>query len=205
MNNNKLDCHCNNPTNDVYSIINNKNVQQEQTTHNSLYCLTNSKLQLNYDLEDLYRTNDWKSTNSHKGELIIAYNNKVGNKTLRPRVFFALYIKTHDIGNGHLIYRLSTDQILVTEDYQSVHVPEDIIEAISKTNSSDNKIQAIHFNNNNQTIVQDDHSNNHNEGGHTHINDMNNSEDKNHSELNSSLQLYGMEPNKIVNQGYKIL
>ena len=56
------------------------------------------------------------------------------------------------------------------EEYQSVHVPEDLIEVISKTNSSDNKIQVIHFNNN-QAIVQDDDSYNHNKDGHTHIND----------------------------------
>ena len=90
------------------------------------------------------------------------------------------------------------------EEYQSVHVPEDLIVAISETNLSDNKIQVIYLNNN-QAIVQDDHSNNHNEDGHTHINDMNNPGDENHSELNSSPQLYGMGPNKIVDQGYKIL
>ena len=203
MNDDKMDWHCNNPTNDVYSNINHKSVQQEQNTHNSLYHLTNFELQLNYDLEDPYRTDDWKRTSSHKGELVIAYNNKVGNKTLHRRVYYVLYIRPNDIGNGHLIYRLSTDQILVTEEYQSVHVPEDLIEAISKTNSSDNKIQVIHINNN-QAIVQDDHSNNHNKDGHTHINDTNNPEDESHSELNSSPQLYGMEPNKIVDQGYNI-
>ena len=109
--------HSNNPTKNVYSNISHKNVQQERTTHNSLYPLTNSQPQLNYDLEDPYRTDDWKGTNSHKGELVIAYNNKVGNKTLRPRVFYALYIRRSDNDNGHLIYRLSTDQILVTKEY----------------------------------------------------------------------------------------
>ena len=88
------------------------------------------------------------------------------------------------------------DQIVVTKEYQSVHVPADLIEAISKTKLSDNKIQVIHFKNN-QAIVQDDHSNNHKEDGHSHINDTNNPKHENHSELNSSPQLYGMEPNKI--------
>ena len=59
----------------MYSNINHKNVQQDRTTHNSLYCIANSGLQLNYDLEESYRTNDWKSTKRHKGELVIAYNN----------------------------------------------------------------------------------------------------------------------------------
>ena len=147
-----MDWRCKNPTNNVYSNINHKNVQHEQTIYNSLYSLTNPKLQLNYNLEDLYRTDDWKSTNSYKGKSVITYDNKVGNKTLHPRVFYALYIKPNGIGNGHLIYRSFMDQILVTKEYQSIYVPEDLIEAISKTNSSDNKIEAIHFNND-QAIV----------------------------------------------------
>ena len=106
-----MDCRSDNPTNDVYSNINHKNVQQERTIHNSLYHLANFKLQLNYDIDESYRTDDWKSKDSHNGELVIAYNDKVGNKTLHSRVLYALYIRPNDIGNGHLIYRLSTDQI----------------------------------------------------------------------------------------------
>ena len=83
-------------------------------------------------------------------------------------------------------------------------MPEDLIEAISEINSSDNNIQDIYFNNN-QAIIQDDHSNNHNKNGHTHINHANNPEDESQNELNSSPQLYGMTPNKIVDQEYKIL
>ena len=109
-----------------------------------------------------------------------------------------------DIGNGHLICILLTDQILVMKEYQSIHVPEDLIEAISKENSSDNKIPAIHLNNN-QAIVQNDHYNNHNKNSHIHVNHTNNPKDKRHNELNSSLQLYSMEPNKLVDQEFKIL
>ena len=78
MNNDKMDYRSDNPTNNVYSKINHKNVQQEWTIHNSHYHLANFELQLKYDLEESYRTNDWKSTNSHNGELLIAYNDKVG-------------------------------------------------------------------------------------------------------------------------------
>ena len=92
---------------------------------------------------------------------------------------------------------------MVTKEYQPVHVPEDLIEVISETNSSDNKIQAIYFNND-QAIVQDDHSTNHNKNGHTHTNHTNNFKDEIQDELNSSPQLSGMEPNKIVNQENKI-
>ena len=83
-------------------------------------------------------------------------------------------------------------------------MPEDLIEAVSETNSYNNKIQAVHFNND-QAIVQDNHSNNHNKNGHTHINHTNNPEDEIHDELYSSPQLSGMKPNKIVDQEYKVL
>ena len=139
----------------MYNNIDHQTAQQKQTNHNSLYTLANNEIQLSSDLENQNEAVDWKSTNSHKGEQVITYNNKVGNRKPRPRVFYALYIKPNDNGNGHLIYTLSTDQILVTKEYQCVHVPEDLVEAISETNSSDNKIQAIHFNND-QAIVQDD-------------------------------------------------
>ena len=98
-----MDCCSDTPTNDVHSNISYKNVQQEQTTHNSLYHIADLELQLKYDLEESYKTNDWKSTNSHNAELVITYDDKVGNKTLHSRVFYALYIRLNDIGNSHLI------------------------------------------------------------------------------------------------------
>ena len=56
MNNDKMVCHSDNPTSDMYNNINHKNAQQERTTHNSLYLLANSELHLNYNLEDPYET-----------------------------------------------------------------------------------------------------------------------------------------------------
>ena len=58
---------------------------------------------------------------------------------------------------------------------------------------------------NDHYIVQDDHSSKHNEECHTHITDMNSSEDKSHDELDRTPQLNSTGSNKIVNQGYKIL
>ena len=194
-----MDCRSDNPTNNVYSNINHKSIQQERTTHNSLYHLADSELQLNYDLEGSYITDDWKSTNSHNGELVIAYDDKVGNKALHSRVFCALYIRPNDIGNTHLIYRLSTDQILITKDYQSVPLSDDLIEATNVTNSYDNKIQVMHLKDDHYT-VQDDHSNNHNEECHTLINNMNDSEDKNQHESDRPLQLNNTESYKTVDQ-----
>ena len=106
MNNDKMNSCSNYPTNNMYSNIDHTNIQQERTIHNNLYHLAVSKLQLSYDVEESYRTNDWKSTKSHDGELVIAYNDKVENKTLYPRIFYALYIRPNDIGNRHSIYKL---------------------------------------------------------------------------------------------------
>ena len=60
-------------------------IRNKKTTRN-IYTITNNKLQLNYNSEDPYRTDNFKSTNSHKGELTIAYNNKVINKITVPNV-----------------------------------------------------------------------------------------------------------------------
>ena len=97
----------------MYNNIDHDNVDQKQTNHNSLYTLADNKLQLSSDLEDL----NWNSTNSHKGELIIAYDNKIGNKTLCTRIFYILYVKSNQEGKGHLIYRLDMDVVVVTKDY----------------------------------------------------------------------------------------
>jgi len=96
-----------------------------------------------------------------------------------------LYIRLNDDSNGHLIYRLSTDQILVTKEYKSVPVPEDLIKAISETDSSDNKIQVNHFDSN-HSIVQDDHSNNNNDDGCIYSNDKDDSEDESYDKLDGS-------------------
>ena len=112
--------HSNNDLlNDMYSHIDHNNVDRKQINHNSHYTLADNKLQLSSDLEDL----DWNNTDSYEGELINAYNNEVGNKTLRLRIFYALYVKPNEESNKHLIYRLSMDQIVVTKDYQTVPVP----------------------------------------------------------------------------------
>ena len=159
-----------------------------QCTHTSLYHLADSKLQLNYDLEEWYKTDDWKSTNSHKDKLVIAYDNKVGNRTLHPRVFYALYIRPNNIRHGHLIYRLSTYQILVTKEYQSVPVSDDLIEATKKTNSYDNRIKVMHLKEDHST-VQDDHSSKHNRECHTHIHDTDDSKDRRQDESDCPPQL----------------
>ena len=103
-------------TNDDYSNIEEHEIYQEQTIrNNSLYTIVDNKLPSS--LEDLNDGNDWKTTNSHEGKLVMVYNYYNGNKTLHPRTFYALYIDSNDKGDGHLIVKLSTKQRLATMKY----------------------------------------------------------------------------------------
>ena len=95
MNDDNRDHSNNDLLDDMYSHIDHDNIDRKQTNHNNLYSLANNELQLSSDLED----QDWNSTDSHEGELIIIYNNKVRYKTLRPRAFYALYVKPNEEGN----------------------------------------------------------------------------------------------------------
>ena len=133
-----------------------------------------------------------------QSELVITYDTKGGNHTLCPRIFYALYIEPNGDGNGHLIYTLSLDKILVTMKYQSVPIHKDLIKMMNKTDSSDNKIQISHFNIE-QSVVQDDHSNNNKYDSQTPSNDRDNSKDGSHGELDSSQQLKDLKSNKIIN------
>ena len=181
MNDNNRDHSNNDLTDDVYSHIDHDSVDLKQTNNNNLYTLTDNKLQLSSDLEDL----DWNSIYSHKGELIIAYDNKVRYKTLHPRAFYALYVKPNEEGSGHLIFRLSTDQIVVTKECQSIPVPENLIEAISETESYGNKNQTNCFDTN-HSIIQDGHSNNNDNYGYIYPIDMDDSEDESYDKLDCS-------------------
>ena len=155
--------HSNNDlTDDVYNNIDHNNVNWKQTTHNSLYILANDNLKINSDLEDL----DWNSIDSHKSELIITYDNKVGNKTLHPRASYALYIIPNEQGTGYLIYSLSTNQKVVTKDFQSVPVPEDTVETICKLDQYENKSQVVDVDTI-LSIVHDDQSINYDNNDHT--------------------------------------
>ena len=79
MNDDKMVHPSNDLTDDMYNNINHHNIHQKQTNHNILYTLANNELQLSSDLEDQNEGVDWNSTNSHKGELVLAYDNKVRN------------------------------------------------------------------------------------------------------------------------------
>ena len=67
-------------------------------------------------------------------------------------MFYGLYVELNGDNNGHLIYDLSKDKIVVTMNYQSVLVPEDLIEPINRTESSNNKNQVDQFNIKHSTV-----------------------------------------------------
>ena len=145
---------------DDYCKIEDHEIHQEQRNqNNSFYTIFDNKLQSSSHLEDQNKTNDQKTTNNHGNQLGLAYNNNDDNHTLRLRTFYILYIGPNDSGNSHLIFKLSTKQILVTIKYQPIRVPENIIKAINETDSFNNKIQTNRFDSDN-FIVQDDHSHN---------------------------------------------
>ena len=135
MNDNNRDHPNNDLSDDVYNLSDHDSVDLKQTNHNNLYTLADNKLQLSYDLEDLY----WSSTDSYKGELIIAYDSKVRYKTLHPRAFYALYVKPNEEGSEHLIYRLSMDQMVSTKEYQTVPLPEDMVNTLFKSHPCKSK------------------------------------------------------------------
>ena len=115
--------------------------QQEQIDrHNNFNTLVENKLQPSPQLEDQNETNDWKTTNKHEDELVIAYNNNTSSKTLYPKISYALYIGPNDRGTGHLIFKLSTKQVLTIPKYKPVPMPEDLIKAINKMDTYTNKI-----------------------------------------------------------------
>ena len=197
MNGDKMVFYADNLTHDDYSNTTHMNVQQEQTTHNSLYPLANSELHLNYDLEDQYGINDWKSTNCHKNKLIITYNNRARNNTLHPKVFYVLYIEPYDDNNGHLIYDLLRDKIVVTTNYQLVPVPADLFEPTNKTESSNNKIQVDHFDVK-HSIVWMDYSNNNEYKNRSLNNNEDDSENEDTDESGNSQYLDNLMSDKIV-------
>ena len=49
----------------------------------------------------------FKTTICKIGELVMAYDVIVSNKTTHPRAFFALYIEPNDSGSGHIIQTIN--------------------------------------------------------------------------------------------------
>ena len=147
MNNEKTVCPSNDLTDDDCRNIEDYENQHKQTNrNNSFYPLVDNKLQSSPHLQDQNKTDDLKTTKYHEGELVMAYDTNNGNSTLCPRILYALHVRPNDNGIGHLIFNLSTSQILITMKYQIIHVPENLIKVNNKKDSFTNKIQVNHFN-----------------------------------------------------------
>ena len=143
-----------NLTDDDYSNIEDHETQNKRTNQNNrFYTRVDNELQSNSQLEDTNKTHDQKTTNNYESRLVIAYN------ALYPKILYVLYIRPKDNGIGHLIFKISTKQILNTMKYQPIPVPEDLLEAINKMDSFTTKIQIDRFHSNRFT-GQDDHIDN---------------------------------------------
>ena len=102
------------------------------------------------------------------------------------------------------MYGLSTDQILVTKEYQSIPISDYLFEAMNTTGLYDNRMKVIHLKDDHST-AQNNHSSKHYKECHTHINDTNDSKDESQDESDLPPQLNSMNLNKIFDQEYKIL
>ena len=89
-------------------------------------------------------------------------------------------------------------------EYQSVPVPEDLINTMNKTDSSDNNIQINHCNSK-QRVVWDDHSNNKDDDSQTPSNNKDNSEDGGHDELDNSQHPDDLKSYRIVNHEDQVI
>ena len=115
----------------------------------------------------------------------MVYNTKTGSNTLYPRTFYALYIGLNDNGIGHLIFKLSTKQILTTIKYQPVSMPGNLFKTTNGIDSLTTKIQINYFDSD-QFTAQDNHFNNTKDEGQTQSIDLNNFEDECYDALVSS-------------------
>ena len=121
----------------------------------------------------------------------MAYDNNARSNTLYTRTLHALYIGPNDNGTGHLIFKLSTKQILTTLKYKPVPMPEDLIKAINETDSFTTNIQINHFDSDHYT-AQEDHFDNTQDDDQDHCDNMDNSEHDNYDKLDSSQQIHGI-------------
>ena len=79
------------------------------------------------------------------GELVLAYDVRVNNKTSRPKAFYALYIGPNDGGTSHSVFKLSTKQIIITPRCKPVPMPGNVIDAVNKMREDEGIPDGIHF------------------------------------------------------------
>ena len=79
------------------------------------------------------------------GELVLAYDVKSNNKTLKPRAFYALYIGPNDGGTGHSVFKLSTKTMIVTPRCKPIPMPDDVIVVVNQMGEDDGSLEGIVF------------------------------------------------------------
>ena len=65
------------------------------------------------------------------GELVLAYDVQLNNKTLKLREFYALYIGPNDGSTGHSVFKLSTKKIIVTPRCKHIPIPDNVVEVVN--------------------------------------------------------------------------
>ena len=66
------------------------------------------------------------------GKLVLAYDIRANNNTSRPTAFYALYIGPNDDVTGHLIFKLPTKKMIITQRCKPVPMPDNIINVMNK-------------------------------------------------------------------------
>ena len=79
------------------------------------------------------------------GELVLAYDIKLNNKTSKPRAFYALYIGPNDEGTGHSVFKLSTKAMIVTPRCKPIPMPDDVIAVVNQMEVDDGPPEVIVF------------------------------------------------------------
>ena len=136
----------------------------------------------------------------------MAYNNNARSNALYPRTFYTLYIGLNDSATGHLMFKLSTKQILITLKYKPVPMPENLTRTINEMDIFTTKIQNNHFDSDHYTaIAQEDHFDNTQDDNQNHCDDKGNPKHESYDELDNSQQIDGMKSDTGIHQENEIL
>ena len=90
------------------------------------------------------------------GELVLAYDVKSNNKTLKPRAFYALYIEPNDEGTSHSVFKLSTKAMITTPRCNSIPMPDDMISIVNQMGVDDGSPEGIIFCNIHKVLTMED-------------------------------------------------
>ena len=90
------------------------------------------------------------------GELVLAFDVKSNNKTLKPRAFYALYIGPNDGGTGHSVFKLPTKTMIVTPRCKTISMPNNVISLVNQMGVDDGSPEGIVFHNVHKVLTVED-------------------------------------------------